>query len=119
MKKALTVLACVIAIACAKHENFPSAVTLSKPPTPQNLTVTSPSLGDYDLEWEISDPAVVGEYNIYLVDPFFGLQFLDTSDTTIFLATTQFPIPGLVFGVSTVSVENVEGTIVFEAAPDP
>lgn len=101
---------------CEERQDFPQLLDVSAPPGPFNLTITSPAPQQYDLAWEISDPAAVKLYRVYIVS--LGMpQLVGTSDTTTFLAQTVLPIQGIVFGVSAVSTENVESDLATAVAP--
>ena len=69
------------------------------------------------LEWSVNDPgAVVSYYRIYTMIPLLGT----TIDTTSFVNATVGPLsvvlPGLEFGVSSVTFQNVESAIDVEPA---
>jgi hypothetical protein len=103
-------------VSCEERQEFPQPLAISAPPKPFNLTVTSPAPQQYDLAWEISDPAAVKIYRIYLVS-YGPPELVGTSETPSYLAETVFPISGLVFGVSAVSIENVESDLATAVAP--
>lgn len=108
---------------CPKHENFPSPLALEVPPTPDTFVITDLGAGssggwDYGLEWNISDPAAVAVYRVYLLNPPFPpeLQF-ETTSTSAPPLNFPFKATGVVLGVSAVSNDNVEGAM--EAAEVP
>jgi len=101
---------------CEERQDFPQLLNVSAPPEPFNLTITSPAPQQYDLAWEISDPAAVKLYRVYIVS-FGTAELVGTADTTQFLAQTILPIQGIVFGVSAVSTENVESDLATAVAP--
>jgi hypothetical protein len=119
-KAAAALLVLWILVGCAKHgdEDFPPLLPISEPPVPSAFTVT-PANGNTatDLAWSISDGSLVDYYQIYLVDFLFGATPLDTTSATSYQA--PFPPLGLVFGVSTVTIQNVESRIVSASAPLP
>lgn len=112
MKKFSIVLILVL-LACSNHDDPPSPLGVSEPPTPANFTVASPSPGIYDLAWSISDPSAVKFFNLYYLDPFSGPMFADTTAATSIQVNVGAAVSGLTWGVSSVSVGNVEGRIVF------
>jgi hypothetical protein len=74
--------------------------------------VVHPDRVEYDVTWSIDDPAVVSHYKIYALSDFSLPDLLGTSETTTFLAEADFEIPTLAFGVSVVTNQFVEGSIV-------
>jgi len=109
----------LVAVAgCSKHKDFPAELPLITPPTPTNLSITDDGNGRYTLTWDIGDPAAVDHYNLYLVSAF-GTEFEDeTPDTNIGVDLgTGIAIPGVVLGISAVTVENVEGAMVTVVTP--
>jgi hypothetical protein len=104
--------------ACARHKDFPAMLPVIAPPTPTNFAVTTTDDVIYDLSWSVSDPSSVAMYRIYSLDIFTGAPtVLDTTTATAAQVNTLVPTPGFVFGVSSVSVQNVESRVVFASAP--
>ena len=112
MKK-LSIVLILVVLACSNHDDPPSPLGVSAPPTPTNFTVASPSPGIYDLAWDINNPSAVKYFNLYYLDPFSGPVFADTTAATSLQVNVGGPVSGLTWGVSSVSVGNVEGHIVF------
>lgn len=111
----------VAAGACSRHDDKPPMLGVQQPPNPQNVTVTTPDQGvTFMITWDVNNPALVAYYNIYTQDPFTGqATFTDsTTTTTVQVTTGGIPVPGLVFGVASVTTENVESQIIFASA-DP
>jgi len=108
----------IILAGCAKHDGLPTPLSVGIPPTVTNLVVTNPQGLDYDITWDIADPSVVRHYRVYAIVPGFNgdsAQLADTTTTTTFLATLAIAVPGVRFGVSVVTLENVEGAMVVAA----
>ena len=117
----LMLLALVAVAACDVEPPLPAMVQLVTPPVPQNFTVTTQNSVDFDLDWTISDPTLVVKfYRVYTIVPILDIAsqtFVDTIPRSSTSFSTQIlPIPGTTFGVSSVTDENVESTIVFEPA---
>ncbi|MFH1755034.1 MAG: hypothetical protein ABIA59_04970, partial [Candidatus Latescibacterota bacterium] len=90
------------------------------PPAPANFTVTSPAPGIFNLTWDIDDPAVVSYYRLYYRDPiFFQLTFADTTASTSLQFDVGVAITDILWGVSSVTIENVEGGIVYASVGNP
>lgn|GEM_PF-2347664 len=104
---------------CKKHGDLPAPLGVSVPPTVTNLVVNNPQALDYDISWDIADPSVVRMYRVYAVVR--GLngrdsaELADSTTSTSFLATLAIPIAGVRFGVTVVTLENVEGAMVVAA----
>ncbi|NIM19442.1 MAG: hypothetical protein GTO51_03570 [Candidatus Latescibacteria bacterium] len=119
MKKLMLVLVLAV-IACSNHDdNPPPQLPITVPPSPTNFTVTSPSPGIFDLSWGISDPSVVSHYRIYLLDPFLGPVFADTTAATSIQINVGTAVSDLIWGVSSVTLQNVEGYIVYASVTAP
>lgn len=116
----LTCFLCVFG--CSTHENFPEPLDIEEPPTVANLAVTHPSDLVYTLDWDISagDTARVDHHNVYILGTFGAPEFLGTTpaNTTVVDVSLPFPMSSIIFGVSVVTHENVEGRLVYAAAPD-
>jgi hypothetical protein len=125
-KRAGLTVACGVLVlvlgGCPKHENFPTALEITVPPTPSNFNITVPSSSTtYTFEWEISDPASVKGYRLYNIGLFATPELL--ADETTITGTEVTPpafgysLSGLQFGVSAVSIDNVEGPMAVAVAP--
>jgi hypothetical protein len=102
---------------CARHDNFPSLLAVVVPPTPGNFTVTTTDDIVYDLAWTNSDPTSVIDFRIYTLNILTGApENVGSTVTTSFQANTTFATPGIVWGVSAVSPDNVESSIAFATA---
>lgn len=113
-------LIAVLTAACARHDDsVPPMLGVLVSPSPANFTVSSSDYIVWTLSWTIADPTVVRFYLVYTVDPFTGLPEL--ADTAMTTSPPDYNIgvalPGLVWGVSAVSTDNVESSIVFGTAP--
>ena len=107
----------VVASACARHNDFPPLLPIQEPPVPQNFTVTTPDDQLYDLSWSVDNPSLVAFYQIYTLNLFTGLpEPVDTTTTTAVQINVGTPFPGLTFGVSSITTENVESSAVFAQA---
>jgi hypothetical protein len=119
MKKLLPIIFLLI-FACSKHDDPPPQISVIEPPIPTNFTVTSPTPGIFDLSWDVGDPSAVNYYRLYYLDPFFSqLTFADTTAATSIQFDVGAAITELMWGVSSVTVENVEGTIVYATVQTP
>ena len=118
------VVVLVLAASCSRHEDgdriaFPALVQSS---APDSLRVTTSNDIIFTLEWFLSNTAQVRVYRIYVVDILSGEPVLfDSTAVGIMTKVVNpfiiIPIPGLVFGVSSVSTGNVESSITFGTAP--
>ena len=109
--------ALVLSPGCSKqHEDFPDPLGVSAPQKVTNLSVTNPQLFDYDLDWDIGDPATVEYYRVYWsLD---GFQFALGADSVMTTsASFAAPLPVAAFGVTVVSDEFVEGAMVTAEVP--
>jgi len=116
---ALAALAASLAFvtACPKQEDFPAALDVIVPPTPEDFVITNPQDNDYDLNWTISDPGDVKNYRLYLVGLGLAPELLAEPTTTTYPITLPFDAGGLQFGLSAVSTDNVEGAMVVATVP--
>lgn len=119
---AATAVAAVLS-GCPKHDNFPSPLSLTAPPTPENFVITdlgagTPAGWDYGLEWTVSDPGLVSFYRVYLLNPPFApeLQF-ETTVTSPPPINFPFQATGIQLAVSAVSNDNVEGAMATGVVP--
>lgn len=119
MLKRLSIVFIALAVfACARHDDFPpspSQIGFIESPRPDTLIVTllDSANVDYRLDWTISDESAVDYYRVYMEILVLGVVMDTTS------ARTYRPQPGLPylsFGVSSVSLGNVESSIVTEPA---
>ena len=107
----------VVASACSRHNDFPPLLPIQEPPVPQNFDVTTQDDQNYTLTWSVDNPSLVAYYQIYLIDFFTGLpEPVDTTTTTLVQVDVGTPFPGLIFGVSSITTENVESSAVFAQA---
>ncbi len=118
MRKLSLLFILVLALSdCSKHGDMPAQLPIIVPPVPGNFTVDSCSNGVYSLSWDVSDPAVVSHYRIYTVDSYFGPSFADTtSATSIQITIINLPgvcVPGLTWGVTSVTIENIESRMAY------
>lgn len=119
MKKIALVLIFVL-LACSKHDDLPMRVDVIEPPAPFDVTVFSPAPGVFNLSWDIGDPSVVSYYRLYYLDPFFfDLTFADTTASTSIQFDVGAAITDLIWGVSSVTIENIEGRIVYASPSSP
>ena len=115
-----TLLTIAIALAfapgCARHEDFPQPLGVTVPPTVTNFSVTTTDNMNFDLQWEIADPAGVQFYRIYFGVQGLGAPELETEETQTCPCTLPVGLPfavvGTVWGVSVVTDEDVEGAMV-------
>lgn len=103
---------------CPKHENFPTELDIVVPPTPSNFSITvAPGTTDYTFEWEISDPADVKNYRLYVIGLSLTPELLAEPTGLLVQQTLPYSVSGLQFGVSSVSTDNVEGAMAVADAP--
>ncbi|MBI4720709.1 MAG: hypothetical protein HY770_05735 [Chitinivibrionia bacterium] len=115
MKK-LLILIPLILLSCAKHNDFPPAVDVAEPPVPADFTVTMPDLGVYELDWHVADSSLVSYYRIYIYSLYTGPEEVDTTSVSEYYTDFGFPVTEVIWGVSSISVENVESKIVYASA---
>ncbi len=119
MKKVLLVLGVILIVSCEKREDFPPLLPITPPPAPTNLVVESYDPLEYDLTWQIDDPnSAVREFWVWAWSDITLPETVGVAVDTFFCAETNFQIPGLVFGVSAVSDQNVASSLAIAAAPD-
>lgn len=117
LKMALWLSLVLVVGACSRHSgDFPNPIGVEAGSAPRNFAVTTGDNILYTLTWEISDPTTVSYYRSYV---FLGQQLLRGPDSTS-VTTVQYdfgaPVQNVTFGVSSVSVDNVESSIVYGAA---
>jgi hypothetical protein len=113
-------LIAVVAAACARHDDsVPPMLPVVTSPSPTNFTVATSDDIVWNLSWSIADPTVVRFYLVYTLNPFTNMpELADTAMTpTPPPYNTGAAVPGLVWGVSAVSTDNVESTIIYSSAP--
>jgi len=109
----------LVLLGCENREDFPPLLPITPPPTPTNFEVTSPGPLQYDLKWSINDPdGIVKEFWIYAYSQISLPDVVGTTTDTTYLVETSFELPGLTFGVSAVSTQNVESDLATALAPD-
>jgi hypothetical protein len=107
----------VILVACARHDDFPPMLAVIIPPTPSGFTVTTTDNIVWNLSWTNSDPTSVRIFYVYTLDIFTGAPvLLDSTVATSLQANTSIAAPGIVWGVSAISPDNVESSITFASA---
>jgi hypothetical protein len=121
VRKALLILCLTVLVSCTKREDFPPTLPIAAPPVPENLQIKKINtligvLDEYELNWDVSDPSVVEFFRLYAVSGFLLEHIGDTSAPPE--TVTTLSMTGLVFGVTTVSVQNVESDPTFALAPD-
>lgn len=100
----------VVVSACARHEDLPAMLPLVTPPTPDLSVSTSDSL-TFILTWSVSDPnLVVSYYRVYTMIPLLG-TIIDSTSLVNAQVDLGVVLPGLEFGVSSVTFQNVESPI--------
>lgn len=118
MKRLWVFLPLLLLAACSEDLTLPPPVNGVFPPQPQNFVVTTSDDIVYDLSWTVSDTTVVIFYRLYTVSFQTGtVELQDTTATRAVQINTLIPTPGLVFGVSAVSTDNIEGEITTGSAP--
>lgn len=124
MKKVLFTLCIIVTgllvlTGCEKREDQPSVLDVTPPPRPFNLEIVKTSTTIYTLTWQIDDPStVVSEYRVYSINSFGPPDLLGTTDQLTAEIDTVVELGGLVFGVSAVTIENVESDVTSLAAPN-
>jgi hypothetical protein len=104
---------------CEKREDFPQLLDVTVPPRPGNLDVQRVDAINYHLTWTIDDPDnVVREYRVWSVNSFTPPDTIGTTVELFADVNTVIPITGLVFGVSSVTIQNVESDIATKPAPE-
>lgn len=104
--------------ACARHNEFPTMLELVTSPMPESLVVTSSDDINYLLDWTISDATNLSFYLVYTKDASGFPSPLDSTTVDSVWVNTLFPTPGIEFGVSSVSIGNVESAINFASKSD-
>jgi hypothetical protein len=112
--KRLSIALVLLLAACSADLTLPPKIDGVVPPTPENFQVTSSDNITFDLSWAISDPTVIRFYHVYVLLPTGVPELFDTSFATSKQYSTDppWPVPGIVFGVSSVSNDNIESSLV-------
>ena len=118
MNKILLLTCFLCVFGCSTHEDFPEPLDIKVPTAVTNLVVTHPDALLYTLEWSVPDTTGVDHYNVYIVGTYGYAEFLGSTDATIVDVTVPVVLSSVVFGVSVVTDENVEGRLVYAVAPD-
>lgn len=120
MKRLVVVLILMLG-ACSRHDDVPPPLDVTVPPTPQDLVVETVDFITFTLTWNVSDPSIVREYRLYWRFESTSPELLpETVDTTAVSISVDPPIPapGIIFCVSSVTLENVESSLVCDAAEE-
>ncbi len=96
-------------VGCPKQENFPAALDVVVPPTPDTFTIINPSGTAYEFDWAVSDPTNVDHYRLYLLGGIQGAELLVETTEVFYDVTFGFSVEGLQFAISAVTAEGVEG----------
>jgi hypothetical protein len=115
MKKLLFV-GILILCSCSRHDDLPPALDVLEPPVPTNLTVETTDYITFQLSWQVDDPSVVSYYRVYSRFEFSSPALEDTTRFTSVQVSSPIPVPGVIFCVSAVTIENVEGLLECKAA---
>lgn len=113
-------LIAIVSAACTRHDDsVPPTLPVVLSQSPTNFTVSTSDNIVWTLSWTIPDPTVVRFYLVYTLDPFTGSPVL--ADTSMTTSPPDYNVgaalPGLEWGVSAVSTDNVESTIIYATAP--
>ena len=109
MKK-IVLLAALLLLSCAKHKDLPNAINVNEPYKPVNFVVTMCPDGNYTLDWSVPDSTSVDYYRVFIIDPFTGPEELDTTSVSNFAIDFRpLAVTGIIWGVSVVSVDKIEG----------
>jgi hypothetical protein len=118
VKRSIAVCMLLLLAGCSQHGDVPPMLPIVEAPAPSSFTVTTADSIIYDLSWTNTEPSTVAFYQLYNLDLFTGFPaFIDTTAATAAQIDVVIPVPGLVFGVSSVSTSNVESRITFGSAP--
>lgn len=117
MKKLLILCLPLFLLSCAKHDDFPQALDVSPPQIPSQFTVAMPDIGIYELDWQVADSTLVSYYRIYIYDPYAGPAEVDQTSVSEYYYEFPIAVTEVIWGVSAVSIENVESMIVYAYAP--
>jgi hypothetical protein len=101
---------------CARHDDLPPTLAFVEAPAPSSPVATTSDQIVYDLSWSISEPSAVAYYNIYMFIPFLP-ALVDSTTLTSVQVDFQTLVPQVDFGVTAVSVDNIESRIVFASQP--
>ena len=107
---------------CAQHEDTPTKYSFIPAPKVSNVEVTGvqDEPGVYDITWDVNDDTAVANYRVYIFDPFSGVpELVGEPTTTSAQVVVGLEIGGLAFGVTAVTVENVEGAMAVGLTPAP
>jgi hypothetical protein len=125
VKRLIIVITLFVFAACARHDDMPPPLSVTAPPEPQNLTVTTNDNQTFDLNWDVDDPSVVDHYAIYTQITVLGqqlpIEYQGDVDGTFAQVIFDAPITGgteITFCVASVTIENVESRLVCAMAED-
>lgn len=110
----------MLAAGCSQHGDLPTQQTYIPPPDITSLEIFDQGGGLYDIDWEVADDTGVSFYRVYAFGLLSGLPelALETEDT-IAGVDVGAQIGGLRFGVTAVTIENVEGAMATAVTPTP
>jgi hypothetical protein len=73
--------------------------------------------GNYNLDWFVEDSLSVAYYRVFIIDPFTGPDELDTTSVSTYgFDFRPLAVTGIIWGVSAVSVDNLESRMVSAVA---
>jgi hypothetical protein len=100
-------------VGCAKHDDAPPGpLSVAVPSTPQNFTIATTDFIVWDLSWTVDDPSSVRIFYVYTYSALTGFpQLSDSTTNTSEQYNIGVAVPGLLWGVSAVSHDNVESPI--------
>lgn len=119
--KRIVVALILAVVACARHDDLPAPLGVADPPVPQDFVVETADWITFTLSWDVADPSSIAEYRLYWRFPTTSPELLpETVDTTTVSITVDPPIPaqGIIFCVSSVTLENIESSLVCGTADD-
>jgi hypothetical protein len=109
--KKLSIVVVLLLAACTTDLTLPPAIDGIVGPRPENFSVTTTDDILYDLSWSVTDPTIVQFYRVYAFDVTGFPSLLDTTSSTAVQVNTTIPTPGVFFGVTSVSTDNIEGPL--------
>jgi hypothetical protein len=110
----------VFVLGCSQHDDTPTRHSFIPAPAITSLNIIDDGGGKYTITWNVDDDTAVQYYRVYWFNFLTGaLEKVAEPSGTQQGVDIGLEAGGLVFGVSAVTVENIEGAMATAVTPEP